>query len=76
MRFLLGLVLLVFLSAVGIFAFQNTLPITVRFLSWGVTAPVAVLAVACYLLGMISGWNVVAFLRRSIRTVSTPPREA
>ena len=74
MRLLLGLVLLAFLSAVGVFAVQNTQPITVRFLNQAVTAPVAILSIACYLLGMVSGWNVVAFLRRSIRSVSEEPR--
>ena len=69
MRYLLGLILLIFLGAVGLFAVQNTQPITVKFWNWGVTAPVALLAVGVYLLGLISGWNVVAFLRSSISQV-------
>jgi len=73
-RILLGLLLLAFLGSVGVFAFQNTQPVTVRFLNWVVTAPVALLAVAVYLLGMASGWNVVAFVRRSIRAVSSESR--
>jgi putative membrane protein len=72
-RILLGLILLVFLGAVGLFAIQNTQTITVRFAGWGITAPVALLAVGVYLLGMISGWSVVSFVRRSIRTVGTHP---
>ena len=69
MRYLLGLILLIFLGAVGLFAVQNTQPITVKFWNLGVTAPVALFAVGVYLLGMISGWNVVAFLRSSINQV-------
>ncbi len=69
MRYVLGLLLLVFLGAVGLFAAQNTQPVTVAFWSWGLTAPVALVSVASYLLGMISGWSVVAFLRGSLRRV-------
>jgi uncharacterized integral membrane protein len=73
MRFLFGLILLVFLGAVGLFAVQNTQGVTVRFANWGVTAPVAVLALAAYVLGMLSGWTVVGFIRTSIRRVRTEP---
>lgn len=76
MRFLLGLPLLIFLAAVGLFAVQNTQSITVKFWNWGVTGPVALLAVVAYLLGMISGWNVIAFLRTSLKGVrSRTPRD-
>jgi lipopolysaccharide assembly protein A len=75
MRFLLGLILLIFLGAVGLFAAQNTQPVTVTFWSWGVTAPMALLTIGAYVLGMISGWNVVAFLRSSIRRVRSHPAE-
>jgi lipopolysaccharide assembly protein A len=75
-RFIFGTLLLVFLAAVGLFAAQNTQTITVRFWDWGITVPVALLAVAAYVLGMLSGWTVVGFVRSSIRRVAThPPRE-
>jgi putative membrane protein len=70
-RFVLGVVLLVFLGAVGAFAVQNTQTVTVQFLKWGVTAPLALLTIAVYFLGMLSGWSVVSFLRRSIRRVAS-----
>jgi len=73
-RLLLALPLLAFLGAVGLFAAQNTQAITVRFWDRSATAPVALLAVGAYLLGMLSGWNVVAFVRRSLRRVSEEPR--
>jgi putative membrane protein len=73
-RFILGVILLIFLGAVGIFALQNMQTVNVQFLKWGVTAPVAFLTVVAYLLGMLSGWNVIAFLRRSIRRVTEEPR--
>ena len=75
MRYLLGLILLIFLGAVGLFAVQNTQAITVKFWNWGLTAPVAILAIGAYLLGMISGWNVVAFVRSSISRVRSHPVE-
>jgi putative membrane protein len=72
MRFIQGVLLLIFLGAVAIFAFQNNQTVTPRFLNWSTPYPVsiALLSVAAYLLGMLSGWTVVAFVRRSIRKVS------
>jgi lipopolysaccharide assembly protein A len=75
MRIIQAGLFLVFLGAVGVFAVQNTLSVTVRFWTWEVTAPVALLIVAVYLLGMISGWTVVAFVRRSLRKVGEQPRD-
>jgi putative membrane protein len=75
LRYLIGLVLLVFLGAVGLFAFQNTQPVTVKFWSTSVTAPFAFLAIGVYLLGMFSGWSVVAFVRGSISRVRSQPVE-
>lgn len=74
MRFLLGFILLIFLGALGVFAVQNTQTLTVKFLNWSLTAPLALVSVGIYFLGMLSGWNVVAFLRRSIHSVTTEPR--
>ena len=74
MRFVLAALLLTFLAALGIFALQNPGVVTVRFLKWSSSPPLALLAVGIYLLGMLSGWNVVAFLRRSIRGVSAVDR--
>ncbi len=74
MRTLLGLILLAFLAAVGLFALQNMQTVVVRFATWTLTAPVAFLAVAVYFLGMISGWTVVGFLRRSFNRVTAESR--
>jgi putative membrane protein len=75
MRFIQAVIFLAFLGAVGLFAVQNTEAITVDFWTWKVTGPVALLAIAVYLLGMVSGWTVVAFVRRSLRRVSEHPRD-
>lgn len=70
MRYFQAILLLMFLGALGIFAVQNTNTITVRFLEWAVTAPLAIVSVALYFLGMLTGWTVVAFLTRSLRRVT------
>ena len=75
MRFIQAIILLAFLGAVGLFAVQNTETITVDFWTWKLTGPVALLAIAAYLLGMVSGWTVVSFFRRSLRRVSEPLRD-
>jgi uncharacterized integral membrane protein len=75
MRFLQAIVFLAFLGAVGLFAVQNTDAITVKFWTWTYTGPAALLAIATYVLGMLSGWTVVAFVRRSLRRVGERPND-
>lgn len=69
MKVIQGILLLVFLGAAGIFAVQNTDSVTVHFLKWGLSSSMALVIVAVYLLGMLTGWVVVAFLTQSIRRV-------
>ncbi len=52
-----------FLVTIGIFAVQNRDVITVNFLTWNLSQPVAIVTVAVYVLGMLSGWTVLAFAR-------------
>jgi lipopolysaccharide assembly protein A len=75
MRFVQAIILLAFLGTIGIFAVQNTSVVTVRFLNWAVTAPLALVTVAVYLLGMLTGWTVVAFMTRSLRRVTQHPAD-
>jgi lipopolysaccharide assembly protein A len=74
MRYLQALVLLAFLFAIGVFALQNRDVITVNFLTWNLSQPVALLSVVVYALGMLSGWTVVAFLRRSFHGATAKPQ--
>jgi len=74
MRYLQALVFVTFLFAIGIFAVQNRDVITVNFLNWNLSQPVALLSVVVYALGMLSGWTVVAFLRRSFRGATAKPQ--
>jgi len=75
MRFIQAVIFLSFLAAVGIFAVQNKDAVPVNFLTWSLTAPVAILIVSVYFLGMLSGWTVVSFVRRSVRRIGEPPRQ-
>jgi uncharacterized integral membrane protein len=73
MRVVQGVLFLAFLGVVGLFAIQNTRSATVDFGTWEVTAPVAIVIVAVYFLGMLSGWTVVSFVRRSLRGIRERP---
>jgi len=74
MRFIQAVIFLAFLGVVGVFAVQNTDVITVNFWNWKQSGPVALLIIVVYLLGMLSGWAVVGFVRRSLRQVADHPR--
>jgi uncharacterized integral membrane protein len=73
MRLIQVSVFLALLVAIAIFAVQNTGLITVNFLNWNLAQPVALVTVAAYVLGMLSGWSVLAFMRRSLRQVTERP---
>jgi uncharacterized integral membrane protein len=70
MRYFYLVLLIVILAAVIVFVVQNDEMVTLRFFQWRVTLRLAVLVAASYVLGMISGWSVFGFLRRSIRRVT------
>jgi lipopolysaccharide assembly protein A len=75
MRLIQAIILLAFLGVVGTFAVQNTQVITVKFLNLAVTGPVALLIIAVYFVGMLTGWTVVAFVTRSLRRVARRRRD-
>jgi uncharacterized integral membrane protein len=75
MRYVQTGLLIVFLLAVLIFAAQNTAATPVNFFRWSSRPPLALLVVGVYLLGMVSGWTVLGFVRRSIRGASSRPRD-
>lgn len=70
MRVVLLVILLLVFTALGIFAFQNHELVTLHFLAWSLTVPFSLLILAVYLLGMVSGWSVVGFVRKSMRRVA------
>jgi uncharacterized membrane protein YciS (DUF1049 family) len=64
------LVLVLLVAAVSVFAWQNTEQVTLRYLDRSVTQPLSLLIAVFYFLGMLSGWTVVGFLRRSLKRVT------
>lgn len=78
MRWFYVALIAVFGLAILLFAFQNLEPVTVAFLGFSVRAPVAVVAVVMYLLGMGTGSSLVALLKKSIAEArghpERPPR--
>jgi lipopolysaccharide assembly protein A len=56
-------IVLVFVAALIIFAFQNTQSVDVSFLALAATLPLAVLVFIVYVLGALSGGSLYAVLR-------------
>jgi len=75
MRFVYLLLLLIFLAVLGVFGYLNRHDVPLHypdqhFIDHAVELPVALVMAGAYLLGMLSGWSVVGFLRRSIYEVT------
>jgi uncharacterized integral membrane protein len=65
-RWLYLAIVIVFVAALIIFVFQNTASVSMAFLTFGVTLPLAVLAFIVYVLGALTGGSLYALLRRSV----------
>jgi len=63
MRWLHTGVVAILAIAFVIFAFQNLQSVTVGFLGFGITAPLAILFIVIYLLGMATGGSLVGLVR-------------
>jgi uncharacterized integral membrane protein len=74
MRFFFFLVLVVLAGAVAIFAVQNQETVTLQFLEWSASYPLAFLVGVVYFLGMLSGWSVVGMVRRSWHRIADDTR--
>jgi uncharacterized integral membrane protein len=59
-------IVVVFVLALLIFVFQNTDSVSVSFLSWAITAPLALIVFVMYVLGALTGGSLYALLRRSV----------
>ena len=66
MRWLHLFVIILFAAAMVIFAAQNLQLVTVSFLGFSATVPLALLAAISYLLGMATGGSLLALLRRLV----------
>jgi uncharacterized integral membrane protein len=70
MRFVYLLILLIVLAAVVVFAVQNNEDVTLRYFDRSVSSTLPVLIAIVYVLGMLTGWTFVGFIRRSVRRVT------
>jgi len=66
MRWLNITVVALFAIATAVFALQNLEIVTLSFLGFNARAPLALLVVIIYVLGMATGGSLFALLRRSI----------
>jgi uncharacterized integral membrane protein len=77
MRYVYLVFLILFVAAVGVFAWQNLEPVELTFINQRLTASLALIVAAAYVLGMLTGWTVIGFLRRTMARVTargqTPP---
>jgi uncharacterized integral membrane protein len=73
MRYLYLTIVIAFCAILGVFALGNLSSVTLSFLGWQVTAPLAGLVIVVYVLGMISGGSVLSFLRHSLHHATMKP---
>jgi uncharacterized integral membrane protein len=66
MRWLNIVVIVVLAAVMLIFAIQNLQTVTVAFLRFSLTAPLSILIVVIYLLGMATGGSLWALIRWAI----------
>jgi len=73
MRYIYIFLILVMTALVLIFTFQNLQQTTVSFLSSSVTMPQSLLIILVYMLGMLTGGVVLAFLKLLLTKAKAKP---
>jgi uncharacterized integral membrane protein len=66
--YLIILVLLV--AAAAVFAVQIAAAVDLRFMDRSVGVPLSLLIGVVYVLGMVTGWTVAGFLKRSMQRIT------
>lgn len=74
MRYVYLALVIAFVVLLLIFALSNMASATVSFLGWQLSGPLALMILAVYALGMVSGGGVLSFLRHSLHE-ATAKRE-
>jgi len=67
MRLVYLIIIVLFAVAAIVFVVQNQEPLTISFLEFSVSAPVAVLSAIMYFLGAVTGGSLFGLLRHSVR---------
>jgi lipopolysaccharide assembly protein A len=70
MRSFYLILLLLFIAAVGLFAFQNNRDVELTYGNRSDTFPLPAVIGAVYLLGMLTGWTVVGLIKRSLQRMT------
>lgn len=73
MRVIYKAIVIVLLGIIVIFAFQNLTSVTVSLFAWSATMPVALVVVAAYLFGMVTGGSVRTLMMRLTHDDSKAP---
>jgi uncharacterized integral membrane protein len=63
MHYVAGVLAAVFAVVVLVFAIQNFSSVEVSFLIWSATIPKVLLILVTYLLGVFSGWGLLALIK-------------
>ena len=79
MRFVWFLIFLIFVAIIGFFAFENSDPVAINYPDQSLSIqsihlPMSVLIGGIYLLGMLTGWTVIGFLKRTVQHVTQGPK--
>ena len=75
MRYVWFLIFLIFVAIIGVFAFENSDSVAINYLDQNLSVqsihlPMSVLIGGIYVLGMLTGWTVVGFLKRTVQHVT------
>ena len=75
MRIVWFLIFLVIVAIIGVFAYVNNELVAINYLDQSLSVqsihlPMSVLIGATYVLGMLTGWIVVGFLKRTVQHVT------
>jgi hypothetical protein len=75
MRYVYGLILLLLVAVIGLFAWLQREPVPINYydqhmVQKSISRPMYEIIAGAYVLGMLSGWTVVGFVKRSVQRVT------
>jgi len=75
MRYVWFLIFLIMVAIIGVFAYENNEHVAINYLDQSLSVqsihlPMSVLIGATYVLGMLTGWIVIGFLKRTVQHVT------
>jgi putative membrane protein len=75
MRYFWFLIFLIIVAIIGVFAYENNERVAINYLDQSLSVqsihlPMSVLIGVTYVLGMLTGWIVIGFLKRTVQHVT------